>query len=1058
MNTRPFLLASASAAAILTVSNNATAQVECWGPGMSAPVTLTEYDRSATITLSKPFRCDIFGVAGKLELGDKAQNATVKNGVFKQKLLGGLLGTGPTVQSTTYVVLQTGLTQFYPENFSVSGSSPGASVGPVMQYGENWTLSDPRNPANVSYGFHLAGSSLLGSLLPGLISPANYNLNPKGYFYILGEYHEAPPVMTGSLAVSSEHVLSGVSVNVSYEISRYDTPIYRPPFLGLDLGDIGLTVLGSPPQDQTAGSTAGAAPVISTGDSNLLHVTRSSGIGMEMIPENNGAPTVDIVSAEEFLARRSKAAMDHPEPRRLAPEPSAFGLMEMSTAIQNGTDFILAPRGAVLFCPAEFADRIVSRPQGNHVDWLEFLRANRNWITTFEVTEDQVKGKTPVPPETLERFQNGRISVSMLAAMAALCARAGAVDLIRQIQLLGGEAIVYDRPIASIEGEIRSEPIEGDGSIFQLYAYEDPVYSPFSLVDATVGNLAHANVSLGSHLVDLNVAGIQIDIILGDDSSGSPLPQLLDEQVVGTYIPGATITLNSGDPYRPVRTRADQPYSMSVSIDRLPLPDQDIPAGVPTSVVLEKSYKIYHPTLHVPTQDGSGQGSYSDGLEFDLNGTYTLPEIYQHLPGVSPIRVIGEETFTASVRIGDPGAKATIGSATIQIWPVGTAEIQGIAPDEVYRGVPTGIQVVLTDLYPDSVTYAQIYKGSQALGRTGYVIPSSVFSINTFAPQNTTVPLLDLENAIDGDGTYTIEVLTITPFNNRQPERVAYTTFDVKRTIRVNGMVSTMDGFEHEVISWKKGKPSLAEKTFLELGADKGWEFEFSKDGSKFTPEYLAQFDAIIFYTSGDLTKPGRDEQPPMTAAGKQAIFDYVKSGKGFIGIHSASDTFHTNNESGKGPERYVNHGEDADPYVCFLGAEFITHGAQQEATNKVIDNEFPGFENAGDSFTMMEEWYSLKDFRDDLHCLTVIDSPAMKGPMYDRPAFPTTWARAEGKGRVYYTAMGHRPDVWTSETFRNMLVGAIKWTTGEVDADIAANLSEVAPGAMTNPKFTKKK
>ena len=264
--------------------------------------------------------------------------------------------------------------------------------------------------------------------------------------------------------------------------------------------------------------------------------------------------------------------------------------------------------------------------------------------------------------------------------------------------------------------------------------------------------------------------------------------------------------------------------------------------------------------------------------------------------------------------------------------------------------------------------------------------------------------------------------------------------------------------FEHSVISWKTGKPSLAEKSFLEIGKDKGWEFEFSKDGSKFSPEYLSQFDTVIFYTTGNLMEPGTDNQPPMTAEGKQALFDYVKGGKGFIGLHSASDTFHTDNESQKALERYANHGEGADPYVCFLGAEFITHGAQQVATNKVIDPAFPGFTNAGDSFSFNEEWYSLKDFRKDLHCLTVIDAPKMKGPMYDRPAYPTTWARLEGKGRVFYTAMGHRDDIWSNPTYREILTGAIQWATGEVKAEIPANISEVAPGAMTNPKFSPEK
>ena len=261
-------------------------------------------------------------------------------------------------------------------------------------------------------------------------------------------------------------------------------------------------------------------------------------------------------------------------------------------------------------------------------------------------------------------------------------------------------------------------------------------------------------------------------------------------------------------------------------------------------------------------------------------------------------------------------------------------------------------------------------------------------------------------------------------------------------------------GFEHDVISWKKGQPSFAEKIFSDLGTKHTWQFEFSKDGSKFSPEYLAGFAAVIFYTTGDLTSPGTDQQPPMTPAGKQALFDYVKSGKGFIGLHSASDTFHTANESKKGPDRFTNHGKDADPYVCFLGGEFIIHGAQQVATNKVIDKKFPGFADAGDSFAFNEEWYSLKDFNPDIHVLTVIDSPAMKGTMYERPAYPTTWAREEGKGRIFYTAMGHREDIWTNPTFQNILVGAIRWTTRDVDAAVPPNLAEAAPGAMTNPKF----
>ncbi len=265
-------------------------------------------------------------------------------------------------------------------------------------------------------------------------------------------------------------------------------------------------------------------------------------------------------------------------------------------------------------------------------------------------------------------------------------------------------------------------------------------------------------------------------------------------------------------------------------------------------------------------------------------------------------------------------------------------------------------------------------------------------------------------------------------------------------------------GFEHSVISWKSGKPSFAEKIFLELGTKHPWEFEFSKDGSKFSKDYLAGFDAVIFYTTGDLTTAGTDDQPPMSPEGKQALFDYVKSGKGFIGLHSASDTFHTANEAKKGPDRYTNHGQGADAYVRFLGGEFIIHGAQQVATNKVIDKAFPGFADVGESFAFNEEWYALKDFSSDIHVLTVIDAPAMKGDPYQRPAYPTTWARAEGKGRVFYTAMGHRDDIWTNPVFQNILTGAIRWTTRDVDAEIPPNLKTAAPNAMTNQPFAEPK
>ncbi|RYF50490.1 MAG: hypothetical protein EOO38_05540 [Cytophagaceae bacterium] len=160
--------------------------------------------------MGKPYRYDVYGVAGSLELGDQARDTIVTSGKFRQKYL---IGSGPIVSSTGAITLQTGLLNYYPKQLSVTGNSPATAVGPVLNYGALWTLSDPKNPANVNLTFHQTGSSLLGALLPGLLEPAYANLNPKGSFYVLGEYHAAPPVMTGTLAVGADSVLMGCPVS-----------------------------------------------------------------------------------------------------------------------------------------------------------------------------------------------------------------------------------------------------------------------------------------------------------------------------------------------------------------------------------------------------------------------------------------------------------------------------------------------------------------------------------------------------------------------------------------------------------------------------------------------------------------------------------------------------------------------------------------------------------------------------------------------------------------------------------------------------------------------------
>lgn len=380
----------------------------------------------------------------------------------------------------------------------------------------------------------------------------------------------------------------------------------------------------------------------------------------------------------------------------------------------------------------------------------------------------------------------------ILAALA-ISPMARAVDFIRQIQLIEGQTVVYDMPFQNKTGSLWSKPLQGDGAVFQLYAYKDDSLSSLSIVDANLGSDVHANVSLESHLVDISAWGLNLNIFLGSPTDPSHLPVLLAEKTVGTYMPEAVIALTSEDPHYPPRVRADRPYQAAFRIGKLAPPDQQLPASAPRVVSLEQSYKLYHPTLFLPAGNGAGEGRYSTGLELSLNGTFGLSPVYQQLPGNLATQSTGEETFSAYVKTGTNGERARVGSATIQVWPVARAEIRNIPASARYQDVPSNIQLSLVNLYPDSVTYARIYSGPQRLGAEASIIASTVLSYDTYSPQTAVVPVNGLDPFLEADGLYTIEVVTVTPFNNRQPERLAWTSFTIDRTIEVNASVTTIN-------------------------------------------------------------------------------------------------------------------------------------------------------------------------------------------------------------------------------------------------------------------------
>lgn len=280
--------------------------------------------------------------------------------------------------------------------------------------------------------------------------------------------------------------------------------------------------------------------------------------------------------------------------------------------------------------------------------------------------------------------------------------------------------------------------------------------------------------------------------------------------------------------------------------------------------------------------------------------------------------------------------------------------------------------------------------------------------------------------------------------------------------------------FEHSVVRRFGGQPSFSEQVLTTWAPGYDVQFTFSKDGSLFAADYLAQFDAVIFYTSGNLLEAGRDGHPPMTPEGKQDLLDAVENGLGFVGIHAAADTFHpgettTTNTNQPRTWRYRSPTEPTDPYLRLLGGELIVHGTQQVARARVVNPDFPGFDGLGLHVEMLEEWYSLTAFAPDLHVLLLHETTGMRDPHangedwppegwdtpYQRPPYPNTWARQQGLGRVFYTALGHREDVWLSESFESILMGGVAWVLRRENADVTPNLSEVAPAANELPPIS---
>jgi type 1 glutamine amidotransferase len=209
-------------------------------------------------------------------------------------------------------------------------------------------------------------------------------------------------------------------------------------------------------------------------------------------------------------------------------------------------------------------------------------------------------------------------------------------------------------------------------------------------------------------------------------------------------------------------------------------------------------------------------------------------------------------------------------------------------------------------------------------------------------------------------------------------------------------VVTHTEGFRHDSIE-------TAERVLQEIADERGYSIDFVRNAADvrrmMAPGALNGVRVVVFAnTTGDLPLPDRD-----------AFVNWVAAGRGFVAVHSAADTFH-----------------GFPPYLDMLGGEFDTHGDQVTVLLRIDDSSHPATQHVQSPVSIFDEIYIFKRFDPSrVNLLISLD----RHPNNGTPGlFPISWFRAHGRGRVFYTALGHRQDVWELPWYREHVANAIDW------------------------------
>jgi hypothetical protein len=314
------------------------------------------------------------------------------------------------------------------------------------------------------------------------------------------------------------------------------------------------------------------------------------------------------------------------------------------------------------------------------------------------------------------------VLVSLVAAVLSAADSVGSTHFIRQVQLPSG--VVWDAAVSQTGSQMSMMEVDTGACRFELHAVDHESFAC----------------------------------------------NLLASAYVGTYVPKATLVIRSEDPHGPiVRTRADRPFHVDVKVSGL--------LGARTAPASFKSVKLLRRVQSTGVDINRSLATLLAQASITKNGAQTLTYALTSIPGTDRTKVRGEERFSVYSVADSLVAETQIASSSIQVWPVASGSLTGMAQGPLTRLSLPQITVTLKDLYPNSTTYVQVYHSDPTLECDGKVVPGSALVVNDAVPQSRVLTLDGYGALLDDDGRWTMELLTVTPFGT---DRLAYISFDIE--------------------------------------------------------------------------------------------------------------------------------------------------------------------------------------------------------------------------------------------------------------------------------------